>query len=62
MPTTPDTADSIATRFRLVYDTLLAYERADWPALTSAASQLGSIEACIPDCYQSAASRASTLA
>jgi c-di-GMP-related signal transduction protein len=62
MSTTHETVDSIATRFRLVYDTLLAYERADWPALTSAATQLGSIEPCIPNCYHSAASRASTLA
>ena len=44
-----------ANRFRDVYDTLLAYERADWTAVSSAAARLAQIENCIPDCYQSAA-------
>jgi c-di-GMP-related signal transduction protein len=51
-----------SNRFRDVYDTLLAYERADWDALTSAATRIGPVEATIPECYQSAAARASVLA
>jgi c-di-GMP-related signal transduction protein len=50
-----------ANRFRDVYDTLLAYERADWEGVSSAASRLAQIENCIPDCYQLAATRAATL-
>jgi hypothetical protein len=49
-------------RFRDVYDTLLAYERADWNALTSAATRIGPFEASVPDCYKSAALRAGALA
>src|SRR5262249_39013418 len=41
-----------SNRFRDVYDTLLAYERADWPAVSAAAGRLAQIENCIPDCYQ----------
>jgi c-di-GMP-related signal transduction protein len=50
-----------ANRFRDIYETLLAYERADWPALASAASRLGPIESLIPDCYTSATQRSATL-
>ncbi len=50
-----------ANRFRDVYDTLLAYERADWDSLTSTATRIGSVEATIPDCYQSAATRANAV-
>jgi c-di-GMP-related signal transduction protein len=49
-------------RFRDIYDVLLAYERADWPALTAAATRLGSLESLIPDCYNAATTRAATLA
>ena len=49
-------------RFRDIYETLLAYERADWPALASAAARLGPIESLIPDCYTSATQRSATLA
>ncbi len=49
-------------RFRDIYDILLAYERADWPALTAAASRLGPLESLIPDCYNAATTRAATLA
>jgi len=48
-------------RFRDVYDTLLAYERADWSAVAGAAARLAQVENAIPDCYQSAASRAAAL-
>jgi c-di-GMP-related signal transduction protein len=51
-----------ANRFRDVYDTLLAYERADWNALASAATRMGPVEAAIPSCYQSAATRAGSFA
>jgi c-di-GMP-related signal transduction protein len=49
-------------RFRDVYDALLAYERADWDALASAATRIGPVEAAIPDCYKSAAARANSVA
>ena len=49
-----------ANRFRDIYDTLLAYERADWPALAAAAARLGPIESLIPDCYTSATQRSAT--
>jgi c-di-GMP-related signal transduction protein len=45
-------------RFRDVYDTLLSYERADWPKLSSVAAKFGSVEARVPECYLSAANRA----
>jgi c-di-GMP-related signal transduction protein len=48
-------------RFRDIYDTLLAYERADWDAVASAAAHLAQIENCIPDCYEFAATRAAAL-
>ena len=46
-------------QLRNIYDILLAYERADWPAL--AAACFGSVETLIPDCYTSATSRAASL-
>jgi c-di-GMP-related signal transduction protein len=51
-----------ANRFRDIYDTLLAYEHADWDALASATSRIGPVEAAIPGCYQSAAARATSVA
>jgi len=51
-----------ANRFRDIYETLLAYERADWPALAAAAARLGPIESLIPDFYTSATQRSATLA
>jgi len=51
-----------ANRFRDIYDTLLAYEHADWDALASATSRIGPVEAAIPGCYQSAAARAASVA
>ncbi|HEY2462304.1 MAG TPA: HDOD domain-containing protein [Candidatus Acidoferrum sp.] len=50
-----------ANGFRDVYDTLLAYEQADWNALSNAAGRIGPIEAAVPDCYQAAAARAGAL-
>jgi c-di-GMP-related signal transduction protein len=49
-------------RFRDIYEALLAYERADWPALASAAARLGPIDSLIPDCYTAATQRSATLA
>jgi c-di-GMP-related signal transduction protein len=61
LPVSPEIRTALCggtNRFRDVYDTLLAYERADWGALATAATRLGPIEACVADCYQSAATRA----
>ena len=49
-------------RFRDVYETLLAYERADWTTLTATVARFSSIEAQVPGCYLAAAGRASELA
>jgi c-di-GMP-related signal transduction protein len=65
LPVSPDVRSALcggANRFRDVYDTLLAYEHADWDALASAATRLGPVEAAIPACYQSAATRANSFA
>jgi c-di-GMP-related signal transduction protein len=51
-----------ANRFRDVYETLLAYERADWTALSATMARFNSIEAQVPGCYLAAAGRASELA
>jgi c-di-GMP-related signal transduction protein len=50
-----------ANRFRGIYDTLLAYKRADWPAVAGAGAPLARIENAIPDCYEFAATRAAAL-
>jgi c-di-GMP-related signal transduction protein len=65
LPVSPDVRTALcggANRFREVYDTLLAYERGDWETLSSVADNIGSAEARVPDCYQSAATRAASLA
>jgi c-di-GMP-related signal transduction protein len=65
LPVSPDVRSALCggtNRFRDVYDTLLAYEHADWDALASAATRLGPVEAAIPACYQSAATRANSFA
>ena len=49
-------------RFRDVYETLLAYERADWTTLSATVVRFSSIEAQVPGCYLAAAGRASELA
>lgn len=51
-----------ANRFRDVYETLLAYERADWTTLSATVARFNSIEAQVPGCYLAAAGRASELA
>ena len=51
-----------ANPLRDIYEVLLAYERADWAALSLAAKRLGPVEAAIPDCYTAATTRAATLA
>jgi hypothetical protein len=65
LPISPDTRAALCggtNRFRDIYDTLLSYERADWPALATAAARLGPVESFIPDCYNAATTRAATLA
>ncbi len=65
LPVSPDVRTALcggANRFREIYDALLAYERADWEVLASTSARLGQIEACVPDFYQSAATRAASLA
>jgi len=64
LPVSTDTRTALcggANRFREIYDTLLAYERADWAAVASASVGFGQAENCVPDCYQFAASRAAAL-
>jgi c-di-GMP-related signal transduction protein len=51
-----------SNRFRDVYDTLLAYERADWTKLSSTSQHFDSIEQAVPLCYLSALSRAGAIA
>ena len=50
-----------SNRFRDVYETVLAYERADWDVLASRTKQLGTIEEQVPVCYLSAANRADAI-
>jgi c-di-GMP-related signal transduction protein len=50
-----------ANRFREIYETLLSYERADWNALSCLSTKIGAPEERVPECYLSAASRASSL-
>jgi c-di-GMP-related signal transduction protein len=64
LPVATDVRDALcggANRFRDVYETLLAYERADWAALASTAARIGPIEATIPNCYQAAVARVSSV-
>jgi len=65
LPISPDVRTALcggASRFRDIYDILLAYERADWPALTATAARLGPVESLIPDCYAAATARTAALA
>jgi EAL and modified HD-GYP domain-containing signal transduction protein len=65
LPISPDISTALCggtNRFRDVYDTLLAYERADWTALTASAARLGPVESFVPDCYTAATTRAASLA
>lgn len=50
-----------ANRFREVYDTFLSYERADWKTLSSLAAKIGCPEERAPECYLSAADRATVV-
>jgi c-di-GMP-related signal transduction protein len=45
--------------YREVYDVLLAYERADWPTLSSASARLGIDESSVADCEAKAREAAS---
>jgi c-di-GMP-related signal transduction protein len=53
------TGDS--NRFRDVYETLLAYEQADWNKLTTVAGTFPAIETHVPNCYLTAAGRANAM-
>jgi c-di-GMP phosphodiesterase len=48
-------------RFRDVYETLLAYERADWQKLSCLAAKIGCPEDRVPQCYLSATKRAAAV-
>lgn len=48
-------------RFRDVFDALLSYEHAEWEKLSTLAAKLGSPEDRVPECYLSAAHRATEL-
>ena len=48
-----------ANPYRDVYDLLLAYERADWPALSAASARLGIDESAVADCESKARQAAS---
>lgn len=50
-----------ANRFREIYDTFLSYERADWKNLSSLAARIGCPEDRAPECYLSAADRATVV-
>lgn len=50
-----------SNRFREVYDTFLSYERADWKTLSSLAARIGCPEERAPECYLSAADRATVV-
>jgi EAL and modified HD-GYP domain-containing signal transduction protein len=64
LPLTADLNTALSggtNRFRDVYDTLLCYERADWGKLSSLVAKIGSPENRVPECYLSAANRATSL-
>jgi c-di-GMP-related signal transduction protein len=48
-----------ANQYRDVYDVLLAYERADWPTLSTASARLGIDESAVADCESKAREAAS---
>lgn len=51
-----------ANKLSDVYQLLLAMERAEWPKLTDCAARFGCSEDTVPDSYQSAIQKASTIA
>jgi len=50
-----------SNRFRHVYDTLLAYEQADWNKLTRVTETFPTVETHVPSCYLAAAGRANLM-
>ncbi len=48
-------------RYRDLYEVLLALERAEWPRLATFTARLGCLEDNVPDSYQSAIQKASTV-
>jgi EAL and modified HD-GYP domain-containing signal transduction protein len=51
-----------SNRFRNVYETLLAYEQADWNKLTTMTGTFPTVETQVPACYLAAAGRANAMA
>lgn len=50
-----------SNRFRNVYETLLAYEHADWSELTKVTGTFPAVETQVPNCYLTAAGRANAM-
>ena len=50
-----------SNRFRDVYETMLAYERADWTTLSATVARFTSVEEQVPACYLAATARAGEL-
>ena len=64
LPLAPEVQTALCggeNRLRDVYDTLLAYERADWKTLSSLAAKLGCPEDSVPQSYLAAANRAAVV-
>lgn len=64
LPVSPEVHAALtggANKFRDGYDTLLAYERADWKGLIETVSRFESIESMVPAYYMSTASRAGSI-
>jgi c-di-GMP-related signal transduction protein len=62
LPIAPDVRAALcgtANQHRDVYDVLLAYERADWPTLSTASARLGIDESCVAECEAKAREAAS---
>jgi c-di-GMP-related signal transduction protein len=64
LPVDPEIKSALCggeNRYRDLYEVLLALERAEWPRLTACAERLGCPEESVPDSYQSALQKASTI-
>jgi c-di-GMP-related signal transduction protein len=64
LPLAPEVRTALSggeNRLRDVYDTLLAYERADWKTLSLLAAKLGCSEDVVPQCYLSATNRTAVV-
>ena len=64
LPLSPEVHTALcggANRFRDVYDTFVAFERADWKALSALAAKIAAPEDRIPECYLAATNRAASV-